>query len=193
MRIRKSESARIRMVLSAIQAGIIVIFVPLVLLCVISLGAAAASMKLVAANTGWAAYGNRLYWTNNNGSDWVDITPVPPNLRREAISVHLPFFRDKSEGWTIVEYQQPTLQPMTITTAYSVAHTVDSGASWSFTELTYPQLPHWDQLQDAVAAPASLFFLDSLHGWLDIPFAGLSKPGKLLATVDGGKTWNWVK
>jgi photosystem II stability/assembly factor-like uncharacterized protein len=154
---------------------------------------AAASMKLLTPNTGWAAYGDKLYWTYNNGADWADITPVLPDLRREAIrSVHPPFFRDKSEGWTIVEYRTQAGSPLETETAYSVAHTVDSGASWSFTELTYPQLPHWDQLQDAGVAPANLFFIDSLHGWLVIAFAGNARPGKLLATVDGGKTWNWV-
>jgi hypothetical protein len=153
---------------------------------------AAASMKLLALNTGWAAYGNKLYWTYNNGADWTDITPVLPDVRREAIrSVHPPFFRDKSEGWTLVEYQlQQGGSPQTLETAYSVAHTVDSGATWSFTELTYPQLPEW--ILDSFAGPGNLFFLDSLHGWLDIAFAGNVKPGKLLATMDGGKSWNWV-
>ena len=154
---------------------------------------AAASMKLLAPNTGWAAYGNKLYWTYNNGADWADITPVLPDVRRELVrSIHPPFFRDTSEGWSIVEYLRQGGGPQSSATAYSVAHTVDSGASWSFRELTYPLLPRWDQLEDAGVAPASLFFIDSLHGWLVIAFAGNARPGKPLATVDSGKTWNWV-
>lgn len=188
MIIQEPQSYRLSGPLSKAQA--IMGFVLLVLL--LSPGSlAAASMKLLAPNIGWAAYGNKLYWTYNNGADWADITPALPDVRPEAIrSVLPPFFRDTSEGWTIVEYQRQAGSPQISETAYSVAHTVDSGASWSFTELTYPQLPEW--IQETIAGPVSLFFIDSLHGWLDIAFAGNARPGKLLATVDGGKTWNWV-
>jgi hypothetical protein len=43
-----------------------------------------------------------------------------------------------------------------------------------------------------LAWPASFYFLDALHGWVDIGFEGLLKPGKLLTTEDGGQTWKWV-
>ncbi|HSU58109.1 MAG TPA: glycoside hydrolase domain-containing protein [Bryobacteraceae bacterium] len=150
-------------------------------------------MKLLSPNTGWVADGNRLYWTTDGGDHWTDITPIPPDAAHATITLRIPFFRNTSEGWAIISYPEqiaPSEIVPNATTVYTIAHTVDSGASWSFTPLTYPELPQW--IQDTFAGPADLYFVDSLHGWLDIAFEGLSKPGKLLATEDGGKTWNWV-
>jgi photosystem II stability/assembly factor-like uncharacterized protein len=105
------------------------------------------------------------------------------------------FFRNTSEGWTVVSYPEknsvPSLEALrNQKTLYSIAHTVDGGDSWSFRPLTYPELPQW--IQDTFAGPADLYFLDSLHGWMDIAFEGNARPGKLLATQDGGNTWEWV-
>jgi photosystem II stability/assembly factor-like uncharacterized protein len=45
---------------------------------------------------------------------------------------------------------------------------------------------------DTFAGPWDFYFLDTLHGWMDIVFEGNSKPGSLLATEDVGRTWKWV-
>jgi photosystem II stability/assembly factor-like uncharacterized protein len=167
----------------------------LVLLCLDPVRATAGPIKLVSPGTGWVAHGKNLYWTNDNGNHWSDITPVLPGIPRAGVAASARFFRDKSEGWEVISYPEqvpPTTPPSpgSEKTVYSIAHSTNSGASWSFTPLTYPELPEW--IQDTFAGPTDLYFADSLHGWLNIAFAGNSKPGKLLATEDGGKTWNWV-
>jgi photosystem II stability/assembly factor-like uncharacterized protein len=159
-------------------------------------------MKLLSPNTGWITYNNKLYWTNDGGDHWMDITPAPPGIKpappglpRAGASFSSVFFRDTSEGWVVVSYteQIPVPTPQALgdaRTLYTIGHTVDSGTSWTFAPLTYPALPQW--LQDTLAGPTDLYFLDSMHGWLDVAFEGNLKPGKLLATEDGGRTWKWV-
>jgi photosystem II stability/assembly factor-like uncharacterized protein len=176
------------------QAAVAVLFALLVLLS-LAPAFAAGQMKLLSPNTGWAVSGNTLHWTRDGGSQWKDVTPVPPDAIRAGVNLLNQFFRDTSEGWTVISYPEksatPTLEELrNQKTIYSIAHTVDGGDSWSFTPLTYPALPQG--LQDTFAGPADIYFLDSLHGWLDMAFAGLMRPGKLLATEDGGRSWQWV-
>lgn len=155
----------------------------------------AGQMKLLSPNTGWVSYGSNLYWTRDGGSKWNDITPVPPDTTRSRIALRSIFFRDTTEGWTVISYPEknPDSSPDPFRNQkilYSVAHTTDGGDSWLFSPLTYPQLPQW--IQETFVGPTDIYFLDSLHGWMDIGFEGNSKPGKLLATVDGAKSWHWV-
>ncbi len=152
-------------------------------------------MKLLSPDTGWVAYGKKLYWTSSGGITWRDITPIPHEGAQRGTAFSNVFFRDLTEGWAIVSYAEQTtgVNPGALAepeTAYSVAHTLNSGTTWSFKRLSYPELPGW--IEDTFAGPASLYFLDSRHGWLNVAFAGNSKPGKLLATEDGGQTWTWV-
>jgi photosystem II stability/assembly factor-like uncharacterized protein len=68
-------------------------------------------------------------------------------------------------------------------------HTRNSGENWDATPLAFSlSQPE----QDAFAGLGGLYFLDSMHGWIEVDFAGMSRQGKLLATEDGGLTWNWV-
>ena len=176
------------------QAGVAVPFALLVLLSLVP-AFAAGQMKLLSPNTGWVVEGNTLYWTRDGGRQWKDITPVPPDAIRAGVTLRDQFFRDTAEGWTVISYPEksavPTLEAMrNQKTLYSIAHTVDGGDSWAFSPLTYPALPEW--IQNTFAGPASFYFLDSLHGWMDIAFEGNARPGKLLATEDGGRSWRWV-
>jgi photosystem II stability/assembly factor-like uncharacterized protein len=137
---------------------------------------------------------NTLFWTRDGGAHWSDITPRAPSVPKGA-TLDVVFFRDTSEGWAVVSYPEriATLTPQAFQdrkTIYAIAHTENSGENWSATPLVYPALPDW--LEETFAGPVSLFFEDSTHGWLDVAFAGNARPGKLLATVDGGHTWNWV-
>jgi photosystem II stability/assembly factor-like uncharacterized protein len=102
------------------------------------------------------------------------------------------FFRDPSEGWAIVSHPDGNNSSLTQDqkATYFVVHTENSGESWAATPFVYPKLPDW--VEETYAGPVSLFFLDSTHGWVDVGFMGLSRPGKLLATQDGGQTWTWV-
>ncbi len=166
----------------------------LILLSVGSALEAHGQMKLLAPDTGWIVYGSTLFWTHDGGAHWTDITPRAPAVPKSATFGNV-FFRDTSEGWAMASFPEAlhSLTPQTIAerkTSYSVMHTQNGGESWSATPLAYPALPHW--IEETFAGPASLYFLDSMHGWMDIGFAGNARPGKLLATGDGGQTWNWV-
>lgn len=181
-----------------LQAGVATVFALLALFSLVPLRASAAQMKLLAPNTGWVAGGNTLYWTTDGGNHWTNITPAPPEVRPGSATLSNVFFLDISEGWAIISYLTDVSAATpsklgylgTQKTIYEIAHTVNSGESWTFTPLTYPELPaSW---QETFAGPVDLYFLDSQHGWLDLGFDGNSKPGKLLATDDGGETWNWV-
>lgn len=155
------------------------------------------SMKLLSPTTGWYSSGQRLSWTTDGGEHWTDITPSPGvrlgGANGGLANLDTVFFLNESEGWATLSYYghvNPADPLSEVVTVYSIAHTVNSGASWSIGPVTFPQLP--GGLPDALAGPAFSFFLDSLHGWMDIAIAGNTKPGLLLGTADGGRTWNWV-
>jgi photosystem II stability/assembly factor-like uncharacterized protein len=158
-------------------------------------------MKLLAPGKGWATtVQNFLYWTNDDGGHWTDITPDEARPlgslatnKQGPIQAHHPkwhgilysvFFLNSAEGWAILGPMSPDSDD------YQLAHTVDSGKHWAVGDLVYPPLPLW--LRDALAGPSAPFFVDRLHGWLQMGFSGNSRPGKLLMTEDGGKTWRWT-
>jgi hypothetical protein len=113
-------------------------------------------MKLLSPDTGWLTSVGHLYWTTDGGDHWTDITPIPPEIPQPNLGGVL--FRDVSEGWAVVSYTEQLALPTPHTahqliaaqrdakTLYSIAHTIDSGASWSFTPVTYPPLPQWIQI-----------------------------------------------
>jgi photosystem II stability/assembly factor-like uncharacterized protein len=169
--------------------------VVLVFLWTLPPGAAAQQMKLLTRDTGWVSSGNKiLYWTSDGGDTWTDITPRVPDGRLVG-ELRAVFFLDTQQGWAVISYEKhegtATIQQfLRTTTVYEIAQTVDSGRTWSHAPLAYPELPQW--IQDTFAGPKGLYFLDSSHGWLDVGFEGNAHPGKLLATEDGGRMWNWV-
>jgi uncharacterized protein YkwD/photosystem II stability/assembly factor-like uncharacterized protein len=153
------------------------------------------SMKLLTPTTGWVSNDGHLYWTTDRGSHWTDITPIPPNAHGRGVGVLSVYFLNTQEGRVIISYPE-TIVPLTAKalqtrkTLYDIAQTVDGGQTWSFLPLTYPELPQ--QAQEALVGPRDMFFLDPLHGWVVMAFAGNSLPGQLLATDDGGRNWKWV-
>jgi photosystem II stability/assembly factor-like uncharacterized protein len=151
------------------------------------------NVKLLSATTGWATSDNHIYWTVNGGSDWKDITPLPAGLKRVTIE-HV-FFRDTSEGWVLVSHKQ-TAQPgaSRLVVVYEMAHTDNGGISWSFAPLKFPKSPTEPWRDSESLRPRDFYFVDGSRGWLVVREAGSSgvSPGNLLATVDGGNSWNWV-
>lgn len=168
-------------------------FLPLLLACGL-LPNVSAQMKLVSQDTGWFVSIGRLLWTSDNGANWKDITPSGPGIPKGA-KLGCVFFLDASEGWVTLSYPEPVASPTPQAlanrkTLYSIAHTGNGGATWKTRPLTYPALSK--SAEETFGGPVSLYFLDSMHGWLDVTFQSMFDPGKLLATGDGGQTWNWV-
>ena len=183
--------------LSRLPFSMVIILSALVLPVLAPAPAQARRMKLLTLTTGWVTRLGHLYWTRDSGSDWTDITPVPPGIVRGGVKLDSVFFLDTQQGWAVVSYPQ-TVAPLTLKalrtrkTLYDIAQTVDGGQTWSFLPLTYPELPQWEQ--EALAGPRDMNFLDSLHGWLIMAMSGSSNfaPARLLATDDGGKSWKWT-
>jgi photosystem II stability/assembly factor-like uncharacterized protein len=169
----------------------------LLVLSLVPANAAAQAMKLLNANTGWFLdLGSGLHWTSDGGSTWTRITPVPPGIPAATVSVHGLFFLNPSQGWAIVSYPQQRPGPVTVQsyinplTVYQIAKTSNAGQTWSFIPFIYPALP--ESWQDSFAGPGGIDFVDSLHGWIGMMYTGNARTGKLLATQDGGETWQWV-
>ncbi len=192
----RTLSRRIRKLL-AFPMGIICALATVTFTAFVPVQAQAKDMNLLTPSTGWISHDNHLYWTTDRGSDWSDITPIPPGVVRSGVSIRSVFFLNTQEGWVVISHPQQVV-PLTLKalqtrgTLYDIAQTVDGGQTWSFLPLAYPQLPQWQQ--EALAGPGNMFFLDSLHGWLVMAMTGSSNfaPGRLLATVDGGRNWKWV-
>jgi hypothetical protein len=126
------------------QARVALAFALLGVLYLIPGRAAAQQMKLLSRDTGWVRTLDGIYWTTDGGNRWTNITPIPPGI--PGPNVGGVFFRDTSEGWAVVSNGEPVAFPTPqalrdAKTLHSIAHTVNSGASWSFTPVTYPPLP----------------------------------------------------
>lgn len=153
-----------------------------------------AQMKLLSQDTGWFVSGGRLLWTSDNGANWKDITPSGPTIPKGA-KLGSAFFLDFSEGWATLSYPEPIAAPTPQAlanqkTLYSIAHTDNGGETWNAGPLNYPALS--EPAEETFGGPVSLYFLDSMHGWIDVTFQSMFNPGKLLATGNGGQTWDWV-
>ncbi|HXC44348.1 MAG TPA: glycoside hydrolase domain-containing protein [Candidatus Dormibacteraeota bacterium] len=137
-----------------------------------------ASMQLITSEKGWALDNRRLFWTNDDGSHWKDVTP--PHQESETITDT--FFLDVSHGWVLLCGEQEGEN----TLSFNVAYTSDSGGTWAVAPVRVPS-----QKPDELDGHAWLDFVDPLHGWM-VLHANSSSAfswGLLLATDDGGKNW----
>jgi hypothetical protein len=135
---------------------------------------------LVSESQGWLLMNNQLYWSNDLGATWSVITP--PGSSGAAIgAVH---FLDASIGWTVLIASGPT-DPI-----YTLARTMDAGASWQTFGLTL--FPPGDI--NALADDVFMEWVDAQTGWLVVKRATGSNfsLGTLFRTTDGGASWSRV-
>jgi len=134
-------------------------------------------MGLVAPGVGWALRGCSvqsdclLLWTNDDGAHWTDITPHDPSSR-EIAGVS---FLDASRGWVLFAVRDEESSDQT---GFNLASTTNGGASWTVRRLTPPPSD-----TNVLYPYGEIFFLDAADGWMNLVTG-------LLATTDGGKTWN---
>jgi photosystem II stability/assembly factor-like uncharacterized protein len=135
-------------------------------------------MKLLRPGVGWALQQDRLYWTEDNGKDWADITPI------SAERVGAVYFLDESHGWTVFSRTQGTDAPQD---SIDIASTTNGGESWQISTFASQVLPK----PEIIGGIASLSFSDLQHGWLVLHLVSSSNFsfGALLRTEDGGNTW----
>lgn len=153
------------------------------------------SAKLVSPGVGWAAImrdamcapGNvfppcppmRLYWTDDNGQHWRNITPPDMPTR----NIRQVFFLDRLHGWVL---STDALSEETNAPFYLFS-TEDAGKTWRTLVLRRPMF----DLMDDYTFPTELFFADSQHGWILWGWGIMnSRQSFLLSTADGGRTWS---
>ena len=152
------------------------------------------SGKLIAPGVGWVALmhdascapGNvvppcppmRLYWTDDNGQHWRNITPpdVPARNIRQV------FFVDRCHGWV----QSSDALSEEDNAPFYLSSTEDAGKTWRTLILRRPMF----KLMDDYTFPTEVFFSDSQHGWMLWRWGMMNtRLSFLLATFDGGRTW----
>ncbi len=134
-------------------------------------------MQLLSPQTGWALRENHLYWTEDGGASWRNISPSFGE-GEEILDVR---FLDTQQGW-LISKQGKESQFVWL----SLLRTEDSGASWQ--EVSTP-IANFEEAN--MIASAALEFVDSQTGWIALRLHSGSNfsIGRLLATEDGGLTW----
>ncbi len=133
------------------------------------------AMKMLAPGVGWALAKHRVFWTTDNGANWKDITPARRPSSDEHIS-HV-FAVGAHNIWLLyAQHGDPTCK-------FDLAHSVDTGATWSWIPVTLPP-----ELQHGLAGEGTLAFVDDRHGWMILNSAKVGA-GALLVTSDGGRNW----
>ncbi len=140
------------------------------------------SMKRVSKTSGWFASGRQVFWTNDNGTTWRNITPQL--LSQSAIASV--YFVDASTGFLLET--GPAADPDD--TVVRVSHTLDGGQHWQ-TQVFVP--PGVDTKSWTLDHTGDIYFLDAKRGWIDLGMvsSAAAKSGLLLETRDGGATWTW--
>src|ERR1700676_638443 len=142
--------------------------------------------KLVSPGVGWATvqqypneapegsslYSTCLYWTQDNGKKWRDITP--PHTSLQTLSEV--FFLDSSFGWVILT--ETGLEDNNM--GFHLLSTRDAGKTW----VSLPVLQGTTyKLMDGMS-PSEIFFSDSQHGWLVLYWHTMNSTAtSLLATA----------
>jgi photosystem II stability/assembly factor-like uncharacterized protein len=144
-------------------------------------------MKIVAAETGWAASRQSLFWTTNDGAQWTDTTPRLAHKSQTILSVA---FLDSSNGWVLMSCADRRNRNAD-DTCFEFANTNDSGKSWA---IMHPKVVDPDP-ESGFSGAADLSFFDTLHGWaiLKVNRSTAVSFGVTPRTEDGGKTWSSIQ
>ena len=140
-------------------------------------GPAISAMDLLTSTEGWVLVEDRLLWTKDGGTSWQEITPQA----KEQSQILGVFFLDPDSGWLVRRSISTDRGAM-----LSVLSTADSGLNWK--ENPILDFDNEDVMQ---LESASLDFVDSQTGWIALKLETSSNfsIGRLLATQDGGLTW----
>jgi hypothetical protein len=118
----------------------------------------------LSTDQGWLVSDNRLYWTENQGNHWSEISPA---------SVQMADFLPSGPGWAISTQDQ---------SGAKFYHTTDRGKTWSMNTLSLPP-DGW--------LPLQLKFTSSTSGWMVLQkeTSQAFSIGILMKTNDSGRTW----
>ncbi len=133
--------------------------------------------RLVSPDAGWLLLNDQLFWTEDNGGSWQNITP--PDAQTRTIAAV--FFLDREHAWVGLSNPGPLLS------GFVLEATVDGGLTW--------QTLSSNILASEATIPLSnsvhLQMLDAQTGWLmfEVSTGSSFSAGRLFKTVDGGVTW----
>lgn len=132
----------------------------------------------VDAMQGWLLAGNSLWWTQDRGAHWQEISPQDLSGQ----SIQTAFFLNDLNGWLVLAREDGKGGY-----GYTLVVTSDAGKKWSYRGL---QL---FSSGDPAGTPGKvqIKFSDSSHGWIKVRSASSSNfnRGFVFITADGGETW----
>ena len=143
-----------------------------------------AAMKMLSPTTGWASSGSQLFLTTDNGADWTNISP--PTADGDLYAGV--FFLDPQTGWLLTAHSDD-LEDWN----FAVWRTSNGGATWD-----HASLPRWHhdkrRGEPGLTSHGAITFADVHTGYLSLDLKGntLFATSTLLATFDGGRTWDWA-
>jgi len=120
----------------------------------------------LSADQGWLVSGDRLYWTNDQGKNWQELSQEP---------VQKAYFLPSGQAWSLSSQNQEQL---------SLLSSSNWGATWESLNLLPPPDSAWRPLQLKFSSPAS--------GWMVLQrvTSQAFDSGMLMKTSDGGLTWH---
>jgi photosystem II stability/assembly factor-like uncharacterized protein len=118
----------------------------------------------LSARQGWLVSGNRLYWTDDQGETWVDISPALTNLA---------YFLPSGQSWALSSPNDEALR---------LFNSSDRGKTWTSVNLN---LPFYNGI------PIQLQFTSANTGWMVVKkmTSQAFSIASLMKTTDGGLTW----
>ncbi len=118
----------------------------------------------LAAERGWVISGGHLYWTTDQGQNWMDVSPAP---------VQLAYILPTGQAWAISASGVDQME---------VYSSIDAGLHWESHTLAFSP-DEWK--------PAQLQFTSGTSGWLVLQkmTSQALATAELLKTDDGGLTW----
>ncbi|HTP00414.1 MAG TPA: glycoside hydrolase domain-containing protein [Anaerolineales bacterium] len=131
---------------------------------------------LVSPGKGWLLIKDRLFWTDDNGGSWNDITPAAQSRKITAV-----FFLDSTNAWVGLADTGPLLSDLVL------KRTNDGGVTWQ--TLPSGKLGHAPDVP--LLNAIHMQWLDPRFGWLLIKESTSSSfsAGRLFKTLDGGNSW----
>jgi photosystem II stability/assembly factor-like uncharacterized protein len=132
-------------------------------------------MQQVSGDRGWVIKGGQLFWTEDGGFTWKDISPVDS----QSMNLLTADFLNETHGWLVGQNQ--------LTGEISVFRTVDGGGTWEPISISQR-----GEIFDHPIQTVYTSFIDSRTGWVALKHGSSSNfsLGSLYGTVDGGLTWS---
>src|SRR5579862_2451152 len=148
--------------------------------------------QLLTPTTGWFLAAHRLFYTTDSGAHWSDISPVQPfQIRVDKLGTVAVHFRGPVNAWALIAV--PDLGPSPNCDenfSFDLASTTDAGTHWSRHTIPITEF-YPNGACRTFNGRGEIFFLDSNHGWIDLPTGTAGMPSSIvLYTTDGGISWH---